>query len=286
VAICALAALACDLSPTPTQTALPQPTHVVSIPTILPSEPPTPDVTATPAVNPAYAELEQFGVSLVSDGALTNTQIDPVVFAVRALSSKISALDPDGPQAGEASTQTFIDVFSHTMIRVYLDRTTIDGKHVAVNCGWEGRFSAGCKTAEIYPEQEFPDDAWLILVSGRYLDSTVVTESTGLIAHELIHNLTWGGGHLPPDVNGYSYVRYVGDDFALDYIDYLGVQVGRDTYWTEAARAANADWRAELNADSFASWSLDLIEGPDAKAVNRYITNYMICRVYGVGNCR
>jgi hypothetical protein len=105
-----------------------------------------------------------------------------------------------------------------------------------------------------------------------------------LIAHEFAHNLTWGSGHAPENTGGYSYVRFVGDEFALSHIDTLGVHEGYAAYFTEEARSQNRDWRSELTADAIASWMLGRIDGSYKAIVEHYIEEMLVCRL-SVGQC-
>jgi hypothetical protein len=283
-----LAVLACNMPvaagpdetrqdpPSPVEAAVPAgtPGPTVSI---------TPQSTETPSTGPD-AELARYGVTVL-DLPSDSPQRAAVLAAVQALAAKIAGIAPEGSASDPDGVHTFSAVFGPTVIRIDPSRAAVDGVHAGLNCGWEGQFATGCKQPDIFPQQTFPNGAWLILIGGAFMSNSAPDSGVGLVAHELIHNLTWGGGNLPSNVGGWSFVRYVGDDFAFEYMDYFGVQIGRYAYETESARTANPTWRSELTADALASWALDEIDGPDQKVVVHYIQGLMVCKVYGVGRC-
>lgn len=288
--VCALVALlACNLPPSTgrvgsTQDPLSDP------PSAAPSAsaPPTPTASAAPlptqsAPSGPDAELSRFGVTVMTHFS-NDSQRGIVLSAVRALAARLASLAPPGADSDPDGVHVFGRIFGPTVLRIYPNQNTVDGVHAALNCGWEGRFAAGCKQPDIFPEQDFPPRAWLILVSGGFM-AVSPDGGVGLIAHEMSHNLTWGSGNLESNVEGWNFATYVGDYFVIEYMDYLSVQAGRDTYVDEAARAANPTWRAEITADFIASWALDGIQGPDVKVVNKYLDAFMTCKVYGVGRC-
>jgi hypothetical protein len=100
-----------------------------------------------------------------------------------------------------------------------------------------------------------------------------------------VHNLTWGRGHMPDNVEGFSFVRYVGDEFAIRHFDSFGIQSGRAAYSDEEARASNPRWRAELTADAIASWALDRINGPYAASIGEFVRESIICDLAGGPTC-
>lgn len=228
-------------------------------------------------------QLARHDVVIQDGDHVTLPQAQAVLAGVTALESKCVMLPGSHQFHGEG--YTFQDIFGPSTIKIVTDRGTIDGTHFGLNCGWEGRYSEGCRDLSIYPDQIFPAHEWLLLFSGQYLDSVSPQQAAGLVAHEFAHNLTWGHGHNPSNVDGYSYVRYVGDDFAIRFMDYLGVQEGRDQYKDEEARGTHPLWRAELTADAIASWALSDIRGPYASIIAGYIHDMMACEIASGEGC-
>lgn len=277
LAACNLPQPQAPVTPVATEMATGTPT---AQPTASPS-PTDPAATASPGIDPVDAELARYGVTVIYSGPVDVAQRQSALAAVIAMASMTASLG----QVPADPYETFTKTYGKTVIRIYPDRTLVDGVHVGVNCGWEGLFASGCRLKETYPEQEFPHGAWLILLGGGYMTLSPSDENVGLFAHEIMHNLTWGGGHLPDNVNGYSYVHYVGDEFAIRYMDNLGVQAGRDTYVDETARSANPSWRSELTADALASWALGEVTGPDGPMVNHYLHDLMACKIVKASRC-
>ncbi len=212
-------------------------------------------------------------------------QLSVVRIAADALGAKAVEVLTAGRERAMSRGASFRQLYGPTIIRIYQHKYTVDGVHAGVNCGWEGRFAAGCKYPSLFPEQDFPTEAWLILIAGERVPGSGDSEGAGLIAHEIVHNLTWGLGHNPANMKGFSYVRYVGDDFAVRYMDALGVHIGYDAYKDDTARSANPRWRAELTADAIASWALDDIHGPYIESIANYIRQSMVCDLYGGPDC-
>jgi hypothetical protein len=117
----------------------------------------------------------------------------------------------------------------------------------------------------------------LILFAGHPLLDDY--KNTALVIHEMSHNLTWSGGHLVDNINGFSYAGYVGDDFAIKYSGDLGIQLGSDSYRDQAARSANPRWRAEITADAIASYMLGLFLGPYVDSISTYIHDMLVCEI-------
>jgi hypothetical protein len=243
---------------------------------MLPSPTPSPESTLTPQQD-IENRLAQYGITVANSSSVSVDELRPVVAAAAALGDKCPELfGLDG--ANEADRYAAVTrLFGPTVIRVYADRAKVDGVNYAINCGWEGRGAQGCKHPDIFPEQEYPEGAWLILFAGQPLLDDY--KNTALVIHEMSHNLTWGGGHNPDNIDGFSYPGYVGDDFAITYSADLGIQLGSDAYHDQPARAANPRWRAEITADAIASWTLDLFQGPYADSVAAYIHDMLVCEI-------
>lgn len=264
----------------PSSTAL-TPTALVADDPIamLPSPTPGPEAKLTPQQD-IDNQLAHYGITIADSGSVPVDELRPILAAAAALGDKCPELfGLDG--AHEADRYAAVTtLFGPTVIRVYSDRAKVDGVNYAINCGWEGRGAQGCKHPDIYPEQEYPQGAWLILFAGKPLLDDY--KNTALVIHEMSHNLTWGGGHFPDNVDGFSYPQYVGDDFAIKYWDALGIQLGSDSYRDQPARSANPRWRAEITADAIASWALDLFQGPYAESVSDYIHDMLVYEITGV----
>jgi hypothetical protein len=290
---CLLAVTACNLAMRtnqPVQKVTPQPSLILTLSTSIkaPDVPtPSPYIEAGSPITRATVEsdIESYGVSVAADKALSANQYEAILSAVHRLAVRAADLYREKEEGSVEPYHAFKDLFGPTVIHIYQGRTTVDGVHLGINCGWQGRFAEGCRSADLFPEQNFPNGAWLILFAGEPLGSDPTEQGAGLIAHEVVHNLTWGGGSRPSNVGGFSYVHYVGDEFAIKYMDSLGIQAGRASYVDEQARKSNPLWRAEMTADAVASWALDRIEGPDAPVIRRYIHDMMVCRIFGGDLC-
>lgn len=249
---------------------------------LLPSAIPNPTPTLT-AQQDIAGQLGNYGITVANIDALSVDVLQPVVAAAAAMGSRtpeLLGLDSAAESDRYAAVNT---LFGPTVMRVYADREKVDGVNYAINCGWEGRGAEGCKHPDIFPEQEYPAGAWLILFAGQPLLDDY--KNTALVIHEMSHNLTWGGGHNPGNVAGFSYPRYVGDDFAIQYSDALGIQLGSDCYRDQAARTANPRWRAEITADAIASWMLDLFLGPYTDSISSYIHDMLVCEITNGPGC-
>jgi hypothetical protein len=277
--------MACVLAGRP-QTSMPPmstPLPASSATTVSPSPIPP---TQTPTLTPRQDIESRLARCQVTVAGITDQSIDelrPILAAIETLGGKTPELVGLDREVEADRCSAVITVFGPTVFQLYPERSKVDGVHYAINCGWEGRGAQGCQNLDIYPEQEFPQGAWLILLAGEPLLDDY--KNTALVIHEMSHNLTWGGGHNPANVGGLSYPLYVGDDFAIRYIDALGVQLGSDSYRDEAARRANPGWRAEITADAVASWALDLIQGPYAESVGAYIHDMLVCKGMGGSGC-
>jgi len=241
---------------------------------------PAPSPTPTPtAYEAAETTLAPYGITIANIADLTAAELEPIVMAATVLGDKtpeLTGLDSEIEANRHTAVKT---LFGLTVFRVYSDRDKVDGVNYAINCGWEGKDAQGCRHPDIFPEQEFPEGAWLILMAGKPLLDDY--KNTALVIHEMGHNLTWGGGHHPDAVDGVSYPRYVGDAFAIKHIDVLGIQLGSDSYRDQQARTANPMWRTEITADAIASWALDLFQGPYADSVAAYIHDMLVSEVVG-----
>ncbi|MBN1428227.1 MAG: hypothetical protein JXB07_07570 [Anaerolineae bacterium] len=252
-----------------TPTALPGDIPADSSPSPISPDPPA-TITAQQDIE---NRLGHYAITVANIHALSTAELEPIVAAAIALGDKTPELFGLDREKEEDRYTAVRNLFGPTVFRVYSEREKVDGVNYAVNCGWEGRGAQGCKHPDIFPEQEFPEGAWLILMAGKPLLDDY--KNTALVIHEMGHNLTWGGGHYPDNVDGFSYPRYVGDSFAIRYADTLGIQLGSDSYRDEQARGANPMWRAEITADAVASWALDLFQGPHADSVSRYIRDML-----------
>jgi len=230
-------------------------------------------------------EIEHYGVVILDHELPTLYQQQAILSALHALGLKAAEVYEAAAGLHLSGHSAFARLFGPTYVRVYPSKLTVDGIHAAINCGWKGRDARGCAAPGTYPEQVFFTQGWLILVAGDSINDSDVSFGDGLIAHELVHNLTWGRGHLPDNVEGFSFVRYVGDEFAIRYFDTFGVQVGQDAYNDEASRASNTRWRTEVTADAVASWALDRINGPYAVSIADYVRKSIICDVTIGSNC-
>lgn len=225
------------------------------------------------------------GVKVVISGQPDAVPPDVIGSAIKALGEKILILQHEqGIDVNEVSS-AFRTGIGPSVIYIYPGQDKIDGINYALNCGWEGSYAKGCQLTTIFPEQVFPENAWLILIAGNSLTSDTPITGIGLVVHEFAHNLTWHEGHLPDNHDGFNFVRYVGLDFAVDNMDALGVQAGRDTYIDKVARESNLYWQSELTADAVASWALDRIQGPYKESVTREIKGMLVCDYYGGTDC-
>lgn len=252
----------------------------------------TPPIILSPTVVPTTDDREtiidslaQAGVYVLTAEHLSTDQLAEVSAAVDTLGSTASKLFKDGESIEMPRSAAFARLFGPTEIMIYPKARFVDGVHAAVNCGWEGRFAQGCAYVSVYPEQYFPTGKWLILIAGNRIPGVTASEGRALVAHELAHNLTWGHGHLVTNVDGFNFVRYVGDEFAIKYFDTFGIHAGIDEYGSQAARAANKRWRSELTADAIASWSFGEINGPFADSIGNYVRLSMLCELYGGSDC-
>jgi hypothetical protein len=280
-----LALIACNL---PAALATPSggtatPAASAIAPSATPSPTPTQgDVTPTPEADEAdqlIAALAPYGVTVVGSDGLSESEVEPIYRAVSAYAERILAVAEPELSDGLTPQEAFLKVFGPTVIRVYPGAETANGVHYALHCGWEGRGSNGCQTTSIYPEQEFPTSAWLILFAGNPLGRDGPEEGVRLAAHELVHNLTQGDGHDPRNVGGLNYMQFAGEPYGLDHVQAFGVQVGLYAYVDEEARAGHEFWRRELTADAIASWGLADWVGPYAERINGYLDEYMAAYV-------
>lgn len=277
--------MACLLAGAQGTSTRPAPTEpAFDAPTVPPPSPvpPTPTPTLTPQQD-IGTRLARYGITVANIDELPVEVLRPVVAAADALGDKcpeLFGLDEtiDGDRYAAVAS-----LYGPTVIRVYPERDRVDGVNYAINCGWEGRGAQGCKHLGIFPEQEFPQGAWLILFAGQPLLDDY--KNAALVIHEMSHNLTWGGGHNPENIDGFSYPKYVGDGFAITYWDALGIQLGSDSYRDQTARSANPQWRTEITADAIASWMLDLFLGPYANSISDYIHDMLVCEITGGPKC-
>ncbi|MBN1313064.1 MAG: hypothetical protein JXB30_16750 [Anaerolineae bacterium] len=264
--------MACNLAGTPGPSMVLPATAAPANASVTPS--PIPTATLTPQ-QAAEAALAPYGITIANITDLTAAELAPIVTAAIRLGDKTPALTGLDVEI-ETNRHTAVNtLFGPTVFHIYSDRERVDGVNYALNCGWEGKGAQGCKHPDIFPEQEFPEGAWLILMAGKPLLDDY--KNTALVIHEMGHNLTWGGGHRPDDIDGVSYPLYVGDAFAIKYIDAFGIQLGSDSYRNQQARSANPMWRTEITADAIASWALDLFQGPHADSVAAYIHDMLVC---------
>jgi hypothetical protein len=200
--------------------------------------------------------------------------------AIKALGYKMLELQQRHGDAVSDPMVAFNKAIGKTVIYVYPEKEKVDGINYAVNCGWQGAYAKGCQVTELFPEQDFPEQAWLILIAGKTLSTESSITGTALVTHEFAHNVTWSHGHLRTNLNGFNFVLYVGLDFAVENMDAFGVQAGRDTYLDETARDSNLYWQSELTADAIASWALDQIGGPYEESVRREVEGMLLCYYY------
>jgi len=243
-------------------------------------EPAAPSATAPPSVaeqDILISQINAYGIGLIQPEAVSTENLRTVLRAANALGVTAARVLLDAERVDYSAQAAFGLLYGPTTIYIYPDKSSIDGVNVAINCGWEGRYAQACQLTSIFPEQLYPSTSWLILVAGRGVLEMDVSESSGLIAHELAHNLTWGNGHNPSNLGGFSFVRFVTDEFAIRYFDTFGVTAGIDAYRDEKARNAHPRWRAELTADAIASWAFDEIHGPYAESIANYVQQSMIC---------
>jgi hypothetical protein len=252
-------------------------------PTITPITTPDPvEIAPTPEADEAAQLIEalaSYGVMVAGPDGLSEAELAPIYEAVSAYGERILAVAQPELSEGVTPQEAFLKVFGPTVVRVYPGAETVNGVHYALHCGWEGRGSNGCQATSVYPEQEFPEDAWLILFAGNPLGRDGPEVGVRLAAHELVHNLTQGGGHDPGNVGGLNYMQFAGEPYGLDHVQAFGVQVGLYAYVDEAARAAHEFWRRELTADALASWGLADWRGPYAERISGYLDEYMAATV-------
>ncbi|HEC21310.1 MAG TPA: hypothetical protein ENI95_00165, partial [Chloroflexi bacterium] len=249
-----LLSLSCNLSRAlSAATPAPDPAHT---PTVTSAPPETPSDAASPAPSPdaetaaLVAALARYGVTVAAPETLSPNEVTPVYEAVSRLGEYVLRVGEAGRFTPATPDQAFREVFGPTVVRIYPARDTVDGVFYAAHCGWEGREANACRSTSIYPEQEFPEGAWLILFAGNPLLRSGPEEGVRLAAHELAHNLTRGGGHDPENVGGLNYVRYAGMPYGLEHAQAFGVRVGLYAYATEEARRSHACWQCELTADA------------------------------------
>jgi hypothetical protein len=280
-----LALIACNL---PSTLATPsQDSNTPAASAIAPSATPSPtpdpgNITPTPGadeVDQLVEALAPYGVTVARSDGLSEAEVEPIYRAVSAYGERILSVAQPELSEGVTPQDAFLKVFGPTVIRVYPGADTVNGVHYALHCGWEGRGSNGCQATSVYPEQEFPEDAWLILFAGNPLGRDGPEVGARLAAHELVHNLTQGGGHDPGNVGGLNYMHFAGEPYGLDHVQAFGVQVGLYAYADEGARAGHEFWRRELTADAVASWGLGDWVGPYAERVSGYLDEYMAAYV-------
>jgi hypothetical protein len=278
-----LALLACNLPATSAPRPQGTDTPTASVPTATPttaSDPeentPTPEADQTAQLIEA---LTAYGVTVTGSDGLNEAELAPIHQALSAYGEHILAVADPELSEGVMPQEAFLKVFGPTVLRVYPAAETVNGVHYALHCGWEGRGSNGCQVASVYPEQEFPDNAWLILFAGNPLGRDGPEVGVRLAAHELVHNLTQSGGHDPGNVGGLNYMQFAGEPYGLDHVQAFGVQVGLYAYIDETARADHEFWRRELTADAVASWGLADWQGPYAERINGYLDEFMAAYV-------
>jgi hypothetical protein len=278
-----LALIACNLPAATASRPQGAVTPTASVPTTAPTTAIDPgEATPTPEADQAAQLIEAlapYGVTLTGPDGLSESEVAPIYEAVSAYGERILAVADPELSEGITPQQAFLDVFGPTVIRVYPAAETVNGVHYALHCGWEGQGSNGCRAASVYPEQDFPDDAWLILFAGNPLGRDGPETGVRLAAHELVHNLTQGGGHDPGNVGGLNYMQFAGEPYGLDHVQAFGVQVGLYAYVDEAARADHEFWRRELTADAVASWGLADWQGPYAERISGYLDEFMAATV-------
>lgn len=252
---------------TPTPTASPQPTSTYDPPDLL------------------LTKIASYGVDIPHQKELSRPREESLLSALHALGAKAIDIYMIAKDVRKEEPTAFRDLFGPVTIYIYPGKSTIDGINAAINCGWEGRGARGCSVPEIFPEQMFPTHSWLILVAGDVITNQNTEFGSSLIAHELVHNLTWGGGHMPNNKVGYSFVRYVGDEFAIRHFGWFGIQLGSGSYANEASRASHPRWRAELTADAVVSWAFNKITGPYSASISAFIRDSLVCILTDAPDC-
>jgi len=274
-----LALLACNLpaasTPTPQSAGAPTASDPTTAPTAAPDSGEAASTPEADETDQLIETLAPYGVIVAGSDGLNEAEVEPIYQAVSAYGERILAVADPELSDGLTPQEAFLAVFGPTTIRVYPGAETVNGLHYALHCGWEGRGSNGCQATSVYPEQDFPDDAWLILFAGDPLGREGPETGVRLAAHELVHNLTQGGGHDPGNVGGLNYMRFAGEPYGLDHVQAFGVQVGLYAYVDEAARADHEFWRRELTADAVASWGLAEWQGPYAERISGYLDEFM-----------
>ncbi len=255
--------------------------QITATATVFISDPPTATPTLPPPPGTAQddkenylAELAAYRVEVGNSETVKTEELAVLYEAVYRLGQSALPLMGSGSMTLDKQHQAFTDLFGPTVIYIYSEADTLVELHYGFNCGWQGKQANGCQNKDLFPEQEFPEAAWLILFAGNpLLHGGDRIQGKWVVAHELAHNLTWGEGHKPTPLN---YVTYASEKFAIDHFPAFGSQAGLHAYKDQTARDAHSLWRYELTADAIASWGLQDVIGPHAETVGAYLMDFMI----------